>query len=328
MSFIGRIHGPINAEDLVQLPDSPWVFTSGMLSPTVPQAHLYVVDSRDLSASEVYPHDARVQEPRSYYDQDLAALDPADFEPHGIDVGVDPDGNPTLYVVHHGVRESIEIFHIATDGPRPTLTWVGALMLPAGVWGNDVAAVAGGGLYVTSTTDISEGLAEGFQASLSGEPTGKVVAWKPGEGWHDVPGSQMNSTNGVAVSADGKTLFIAGWRPKTLVRVSLGDSDPTVDEIDIGMMVDNLTWAKDGQLIGAGCFDITLEDFTSGFYGPEATIKLPSRIVKVHPETLDVTTVFEYGTDVDYGPATTAIEVNDEWWVGSMRYGGLGRFSA
>jgi len=325
MELKGVIHGPINAEDLAAVPGTPWIVTSGMRGPTAPQANLYLIDRRDGAASELYPYRVGVDHDTATYGSELTALDPAEFDPHGVDVGPDPQGRLCVYVVHHGVRESVEIFRIDLDGRRPSLTWVGAVALPSGCWGNDVAVLPDGGFLVTSTTDISDGLEAGFGRSLAGEPTGKVVEWSPVDGWRDLPGSQMNSTNGVAVSPDGTQVFIAGWRPRTLVRVSRGAGDPQVDTIDVDLMPDNLTWTSDGHLLAAGPADTTVEQFTAQFYGSDPECRFPTKVIKVHPDTLEVTTPIDYAAEV-FGPGTTALEVDDEIWIGSMRFEGVGRF--
>jgi len=325
MELEGIIHGPINAEDLALVPGTPWVVTSGMRGPTAPQAHLYAIDRRDGSASELYPYKAGVDHDTATYDAALEALDPADFEPHGIDVGPGPGGGLHVHVVHHGVRESVEVFRLDLDGDRPTLTWVGAVALPDGCWGNDVAVRPDGGFLVTSTADISEGLEAGFAASLGGAPTGKVVEWSPADGWRDVAGSQMNSTNGIAVSADGDRVFIAGWNPRTLVRVTRGEGEPTVDTVALDLMPDNLTWTAGGRLLAAGPADTTIEQFTAQFYGADPECRFPTAIVEIDPDTLAVTTLVAYGAE-RWGPGTTALEVGDEIWVGSMRFAGVARF--
>jgi hypothetical protein len=263
-AWASTIHGAINAEDLVRVPDTRWVITSGMQGPTVPQAHLY---------------------------------------------------------------ESVEVFRIDVAGDDLALTWIGAIELPHGCWGNDVACLPDGGLLVTSTTDISEGLEVGFGKSLSGEPTGKVVEWTPGSGWADLPGSVMNSTNGVAVSPDGAWVFIGGWVPMNVVRVSRGVEPPQIDVIPTGILTDNVTWSADGRLLAAGALDTTVPEFAAGFYGTDARCTFPTRIVKIDPQTLAVEVIADHDGS-QFGVATTAIDVGDELWVGSMRWSGVARFTA
>ncbi|GAA1867114.1 hypothetical protein GCM10009836_54410 [Pseudonocardia ailaonensis] len=312
--FAGRIWGPVNAEDLVGIPGTDWVLTSGMQGPTAPLGRLYAVDRRDLSCTEIYPYTA-----------DTGSLDPAVFEPHGIDVAVAADGTPELLVVDHGGGESVARFAIDLGGDRPVLTHLETVPMPAGVWGNDVAALPGGGFVLSSTTDISDGLEKGMARMGAGEETGCAVEWTPGAGCRVLPGSAINSANGVAVSPDGGTVFLAGWRSRCIRKITRGAGDPVVETLDVDVMVDNLTWTPDGALLAAGATDATMEDFAAAYFGPVPRVAFPSRVLRIDPDTLAVETVAEQA-DPALGVATTALAVGDEIWVGAARDQGLQRY--
>jgi sugar lactone lactonase YvrE len=324
----GRVWGPVNSEDLVDVPGTPWVIASGMRGPTAPLGRLYAIDRRDRSCNEVFPYDADFAAHERYGDSPV--LDPADFEPHGIDVGTGPDDTPQVYVVNHGagVRESVEVFDLHLDGPRPRLTWVGSVTAPAGTWGNDVARLPGGGFLLSSTTDITEGLEKGFARQLAGEETGQVVEWSPDAGWSVVAGSVINSTNGVAASPDGKTVFVAGWKSECIRRIRRSaDGAPDVRTVPAGILVDNLTWTADGKLLAAGCFDTTVEQFAAAYWGSQPKVGFPSRVLRIDPDSLEIEVLVEYGPE-EFGVATTGLAVGDEIWVGAARDQGIGVFTA
>jgi hypothetical protein len=92
-------------------------------------------------------------------------------------------------------------------------------------------------------------------------------------------------------------------------------------------MTDNLTWSDDGHLLLAGVSDTTLEEFTTAYYGPDPLCPLPTSVVKVNPDTLECTIIATYDGGT-FGAGTTALQVDDEVWVGSMRYAGVARFNA
>jgi hypothetical protein len=325
LEFKGVVHGPLNAEDLARIPGTPWIITSGMRGPTVPQGHLYLIHSRDRSCSEAFPYRVTSDHDTATYGAEVTMLDPRDFEPHGLDIGTDPHGDLCVYVVHHGARESIEIFRIELS-ERPSLCWVGAVIMPVGTFGNDVACLPGGGFLVSSSADISEGVEIGFARSMSGEKTGKVVEWSPTQGWSTLPGSEINSANGIAVSPDGKWVFVAGWRPKNLVRVSRGDEPVVADEIATGILTDNLTWTAGGQLLATGAFDTTPDQFMASYMSNDPSSRFPTRVVRIDAVTLECSVLAGYDGST-FGVGTTALEVDDELWVGSARFEGIARLA-
>src|SRR5258706_4556276 len=72
------------------------------------------------------------------------------FRAHGINLRAGPNGVHTLYVVHHGQRESVEIFELDTRGKTPTITWIGCAPSPNGVSGNSVAVLPNDGFSLTN----------------------------------------------------------------------------------------------------------------------------------------------------------------------------------
>jgi hypothetical protein len=80
-----------------------------------------------------------------------------------------------------------------------------------------------------------------------------------------------------------------GWNP------------PEREEIDLGFRIDNIHWARDGRLIGAGQAD-------------EAW-----RVVTIDPETLAVETIYSQDDMPGFVGGTVALEVGDALWIGSFQ---------
>jgi hypothetical protein len=319
----GYIAGPVNAEDLVVAPGGEWVLTSGMTGPTAPLGRLYAVRVEDGACSEIFPYGAaRALDHRRFDDQ--PDLDPLKFRPHGIDVTLRRDGGAELYVVNHGGFESVEVFEVDLDGPRPTLRWLGGVRLPGSASGNDVAAIGDG--FVVSTTGDPDGLSEiSVELAIAGVDTGGVLEWSPGGGWVTLPGTQINTANGVAVSPDGQWVYIGGWNSRCIRKVRRGCTDPEISTVPVSVMVDNLTWSASGRLLAAGTYGTSMQDFLAGHFGPNPRLGIPSRVLGVDPDTLAVEELIEYGPDT-FGAATTALQVGREIWVGTARDQGLARF--
>lgn len=319
----GYISGPVNAEDLVVAPGGEWVLTSGMTGPTAPLGHLYGVRVEDGACNEIFPYHATcaLDGGRFVAQPDL---DPFKFRPHGIDVALRPDGRTELYVVNHGGSESVEVFEVHLDGPRPTLKWIGGVRLPGNAVGNAVAAVGEG--FVVSTTGDPEGRREvSVEDAMAGADTGGVLEWSPASGWAALPGTQINTANGVAVSPDGGWVFIGGWNSRCIKKVQRGTTSPEISTVSVNMMVDNLTWAASGRLLAAGTYGTSMQDFLTRHFGPDPRLGLPSRVIGVDPAMLTTEELIDYGPDT-FGAATTALQVGREIWVGTARDQGLARF--
>ncbi|HKV19912.1 MAG TPA: hypothetical protein VJR50_12830 [Mycobacterium sp.] len=320
----GYISGPVNAEDLVVAPGGEWVLTSGMTGPTAPLGRLYAVSVSDGACSEIYPYRAiaALNTERFVAQPDL---NPLKFRPHGIDVAVRPDGRAELYVVNHGGHESVEVFEIDLDeATRPSLKWIGGVRLPGSATGNDVATVDDG--FVVSTIGDPAGLTRvSVEEAMAGADTGGVLEWSPGIGWRALPGTAINTANGVAVSADGQWLYIGGWNSQRIRKVRRGADDPEIVTAPVDMMVDNLTWSASGQLLAAGTYGTSMQDFLAGHFGKNPRLGIPSRVLRVDPDTLATEQLIDYGPDT-FGAATTALQVGREIWVGTARDQGLARF--
>ncbi len=320
----GYISGPVNAEDLVVAPGGEWVLTSGMTGPTAPLGRLYAVRVEDGACNEIFPYrcTSALDTERFVAQPDL---DPLRFRPHGIDVTLRPDGRTELYVVNHGGSESVEVFEVDLDDPRPTLRWLGAVELPGGTGGHDVAAVDDG--FVVSMTGDPDGPSKvSVEQAMAGADTGGVLEWSPARGWELLPGTQINTANGVAVSRDGEWVYIGGWNSRCIKKVRRGGAgDPETSGVGLDIMVDNITWSASGLLLAAGTYGTSMKDFLAGHFGPNPRLGIPSRVIGVHPETLAPETLIDYGPDT-FGAATTALQVGREIWVGTARDQGLARF--
>jgi len=133
--------------------------------------------------------------------------DKAKFTTHGLALRVGKNSMHTLYAVHHGKRESIEVFEVDARGKMPTLTWVGCAVAPDPIGLNSVVPLPKGGFIGTDF------LARGGDPSartkmMAGEPNGALWEWHTGKGWTKIPGSEAAGANGLEVSKDGKTLYV------------------------------------------------------------------------------------------------------------------------
>ena len=150
----------------------------------------------------------------------------------------------------------------------------------------------------------------------AGEKNGELWEWRTGTGWKIVPGSEASGANGIEISKDGKWFYMAGWGSQTFIRFSRGQTPVKRDEIPVGFRLDNLRWAPDGSLIGAG----QLIPAPGGF------AMATSRVIKIDPDTLKVQDLISYPYNETFNFSTVAIQLGKELWVGSVRGDRVARF--
>ena len=130
---LGFVCGPLNSEDLVQVPGTAWIVASGMDGGAAgSRGSLHLVDSRDKSWKTLFPG----EKPAGEVGQgDLRRLpgppDLAKFSAHGLNLRPEQQRRRHALCGQSGGRESIEIFALDPKGAEPAVTWVGCAVMPA-----------------------------------------------------------------------------------------------------------------------------------------------------------------------------------------------------
>jgi hypothetical protein len=313
------ICGLTNAEDLVQVPGTKWIIASGIAEGGESGGHLYLVNAQARTFQVLLPgHVTYRQNSETFADCD-GAPDETKFTAHGLDLRAGSASGHTLYVVHHGERESVEVFTLKAGAEAPTLTWVGCVLYPAGTLGNGVAALPGGAFAASEFLDTGDPKAA--EKLTAGQPEGGLLIWRPGTGWEDVPAAAVISAdNGVAASPDGKYLFVAGTGDETVLRLSLdGSAMGAPGEravIRTGFHTDNLRWGSDGFLYAAGARDSVANLFACA-PGTAERCTSPFSVLKIDPATLQAREVLRHPGGPGFGAASTALRIGDEFWLGT-----------
>ncbi|MEE2638098.1 MAG: hypothetical protein VYE68_12795 [Acidobacteriota bacterium] len=112
--------GPVSPEDLVVVPDTPWVLAAGMEA----DGYLYPVHARTHESMALFPTATYRSRPDTLFG-DCAGPVTGGFEPHGLSLRADANGRHTLYVVRHGAREAIEVFEVDGPGRDPAVDVAG-----------------------------------------------------------------------------------------------------------------------------------------------------------------------------------------------------------
>lgn len=285
-------------EDLVVLPGDQWVVASAYAG----AGGINIIRVSDRMSVHAYPSaGARTRfDSRTYAGcpGPPAATPGAMFTTHGLWLQPGPGAMHKLYVVGHGTRESIEVFDVDTSGSTPALIWIGCAIAPDPIGLNSVRGLPDGGFIATNF--LARGITpEARQRMLNGEKNGELWEWHTASGWKKMPGSEASGANGLEMSADRRTLYVAAWGSRSFFTLSLGAKTPARKEIPLGFRVDNIRFAHDGSLLAAGQGDNS------------------SDIVKIDPHTLKITKVLHRPDDGSFRAGTVAVEIGDRLWVGS-----------
>ena len=288
-------------EDLLHLPGSDWVIASSMAG----NGGIRLIGVRDKISTVLYPSSsAKEQLDRKTYDTCPGAPEPDDkekFTTHGLAMRAVRNSIDTLYAVHHGKRESIEVFQVDARNKTPVLTWIGCAIAPDPIGLNSVVPLPGGGFVATNFLERGANASAARTRMMAGENNGELWEWHTGKGWLKVPGSEAAGANGVEVSKDGKWLYVAAWGSQSFLRLSRGQTPGKRDTVPLGFRVDNIRFAQDGSILAAG-------------QGQQTT-----NVVRVDPKTLKITALINQPNTASFASGTVAIPIGDDLWVGSFR---------
>lgn len=318
--------GPLNSEDLVQVPGTRWIVASGMDGGAAGgRGGLHLVDARSKTWKALFPGgNPQVRWDKRVYGACPNPPDLSKFSAHGLNLRAGSGGKDTLYVVNHGGRESIEIFALDAKAAEPTVAWIGCAVMPSHTWPNSVAPLPDGGMVVTDMFDPQDPKAP--DKMNAGENTGAVYEWHPRKGYALVPGSQMSGDNGIEASRDGKWIYVAAWGNKAVVRLSRGGAPGARDILPVGFLADNLRWAPDGRLIVAGQ-DVPAGQVFGCFQSHNTRCTQPWRIIAWDTKTMTLKPVVSEPGNPEFGGATVGLEVGDDIFVGTFRGDRIAYFS-
>jgi arylesterase/paraoxonase len=205
-----------------------------------------------------------------------------DFQPHGVSLVTGADGRDTLFVVNHpgmaGLEplHTIEVFDLV-DGAlqhRESIRDAEHLVMP-----NDIVGIDSQRFYLTNTHAHPLGPAQTFETYL--QLPGARVVFYDGSGFRTAI-EDLIFPNGINVSADGRSLYVAGTTPRA---VRIYDRDPASEtlnfrnEILVGSGLDNIEVAADGALwIGSHPQMLKV-----GPHGADTIHRSPSQVIRVDP---------------------------------------------
>jgi len=209
---------------------------------------------------------------------DVTPQSPADFRPHGIGFYVGPDGKRTLIAASHpsNGRQIIEVFDVLADGMLAHRTSIEDPLIRSP---NDLVPVSHDAFYVGNDYGMDGELLRQLEAFASLDAT-DLIYWDGEKAV--VADDGLTMANGVNVSADGKTLYVAETQDHTLRMYDRNIETGVLtlrEKVELGTAVDNIDVREDGALlIGA---HIRILDFLE--HAGDVNIFAPSQVLLVVP---------------------------------------------
>ncbi len=171
------------------------------------------------------------------------------FHPHGIDLLTLPSGARELYVVNHPARDQHEIL-IFTVSANHGLTLKRRIHYPELISPNDIKAIDTDRFFVTNDHGSPQSSFMARVEEYLGLSWSSVSYFDGNKGSFLLQG--LKSANGITVSNDQQTLYVAEALGRSVKRYRRGKSIrqwELVDKISVDTAVDNLEWSDDGRLL-------------------------------------------------------------------------------
>jgi hypothetical protein len=310
---VDYVCGVKNPEDLVLVPGTGWILSSGMAE----GAGFYLVDSK-AGTAKVLPFSA--QHDAAAFASCATPPSPQSLNTHGLSLRATGPGRGKLYVVGHGAREAIEVFDVDAAGAQPALTWRGCVTMPEGLAANSVASFADGSIVATVLFMPGKVFAD----SIAHRPTGAVFEWSPGDaGFTLVQGTELPANNGIEVSADGREMYVASSGLQTIVAFSHTNPARQLRTTrPLPFTPDNVHMGADGRLLSAGMANDVPE--CGGPPGPQhdipklAACPRPTIAVAIDPATMRDTVLATTPANPKFSNATMVLVAEGQAWIGTF----------
>jgi len=312
------ICGLQNPEDVVHVPGTRWLVTSGM----APGAGLTLVDTQARTVRKLFaPNTATARADRTRFANCPGPLDPKQAVLHGLALRPAAGGRYTVYATNHGGRESVEVFELTAGSGGaagiPSATWIGCVLLPPKLAANSVAAFSDGTLVATVL--ILPG--KTFEDAFAMRNTGIVLQWTPGTPrFVELKGTELVANNGIETSPDDREFYVASTSTRRVYAFSRAKpgSGPLrfVQLKDFGP--DNVRWTSDNRLITAGLVDD--EPACGGRPKDEKGIRCPMgyAVATIDPRTMTATEIARGARTPSFTGTAMAAVVGNELWLGSF----------
>jgi hypothetical protein len=309
--------GAERPEDLARIPNTRWLVFSGFSR----GAGLKLVDTRSRAMRSWYTgsHE-QVALNANRFAACHSPPDVAHFNTQGLSLRSVRDSLHELYVVNHGGRESIEIFHIDAAPDEPALRWIGCVLMPESTPANSVATYSDGTILASVLTHPGTSITD----FVRGERTGGVYEWRPGDrAFRLLPGTQLPGNNGIETSRDDREFYVVAFGWRAVVIYSRTDTtQPARTVIAPGFMPDNIHWDGSRLLLAGMQHDEPACGGTRKIVEGRADDMRCHRgyvVAELNPMNLEFTLVAYASPNPGFNGVSAARIVGDELWLGAYQ---------
>jgi hypothetical protein len=309
--------GAERPEDLARIPNTRWLVFSGFSR----GAGLKLVDTRSRTMRSWYTGSReQVALNAKRFPACDSPPDVAQFNTQGLSLRSVHDALHELYVVNHGGRESIEIFHIDAATDEPALRWIGCVPMPESTPANSVATYSDGTILASVLTHPGTSITD----FVRGEKTGGVYEWRPGDReFRLLPGTQLPGNNGIETSRDDREFYVVAFGWRAVVIYSRADSTQAIrSAISPGFMPDNIHWDGSRLLLAGMKHDEPACGGTRKIVEGRADDMRCHRgyvVAELHPAQLEFTIVAYAGPNPAFNGVSAARIIGDELWLGAYQ---------
>ncbi len=305
----------VSPEDMVPLPGNEAILISGYGSAQKPGG-LVLFPLADETPKTLYSGGSDADKAEAGWGDPACTPPPKDkFNAHGIDLVRRSDGRLELLVVQHFGREAVEFFELTGSGTDWNVAWKGCVLAPPDASLNEVVALPNGDFYTTKMASISG--ASDFTQAIPTEPTGHAFAWTAKDGYRKIEGTDGVMPNGIAASADGKTLYLNVTMQSEVRKIDVA-TGKLLGTASV-KMPDNVTWAPDGKrLLVASLHGFETTNFGVCVDVQQGACPIPFSIQAVDADTMTALGPVYESTGAPMGGGTVGLQVGDELFVGSF----------
>lgn len=307
--------GVVNIEQLISIDGTRWAVGSSAEGGAATPAPLYFVNLDTQQATPLDPTAVTLAPDQAAYPGCPGPADFSNLQSLGIDYEK-VNGRDTLAVISHGGGFTIQVFEMTFTGSVPELAWLGCVLPPdEHFWPDAAATLPDGGMLVTSLFDPVD---PNYVAALtSGQPYGVLGEWHADTGWKEIYPDTLAGPNGVILSKDYNTIYVANWSGKKVTRIDRTSGE--IATVDLGMLVDNLAWNQDGTKILAGGQTDTIEQGFACTGSPAINCNVNFAIYEIDPTTMAKKPIIGPTVLGVMGAGTGALQDGDTLWLTSYR---------